>query len=373
MLYLVLFEYYPNTAASNRMIAYAKALSEIGEKARVVFFRPDPKRSKFEMDLPGIEFVYLWDKRYINIPKLNRISLRYYLKKFLERLKDSDVVYVYDFPDLVVSLSKCTGVRFYEERTEHIDVHFRGKIMAVNKQEYLKSCAQANGVVVISQSLKEFFIENGCKEERVHVINMIVDTSRFTGVKKQDDKFCIAYCGTAFNNKDGVDELIKSFSIVVKKHPNYKLIIIGSIPGKMQKIGNFRLVEELGIEGKVEFTGEVSRNRIPQLLSDATILALDRPNNIQAQNGFPTKLGEYLLTGNPVVVTNVGDISLFLQDGVSALIAEPQNPQSFANKLCWAIEHPEEAKVIGEEGKRVALNCFNYITETKKLVDIING
>ena len=203
------------------------------------------------------------------------------------------------------------------------------------------------------------------------MINMIVDTSRFLGIEKQSSEKYIAYCGTASNNKDGVDELIRAFAILVSKHPDYKLYIIGNTPSKDQRFGNLELVKSLGIEKNVVFTGIVSRDEIPQLLKNAEILALDRPDNLQAKYGFPTKLGEYLLTGNPVVVTNVGDIPLFLKNGISAFIADPQNAQSFADKLCWVIEHPKEAKVVGENGKRIAEMSFSYLTETKKLVNII--
>ena len=109
------------------------------------------------------------------------------------------------------------------------------------------------------------------------------------------------------------------------------------------------------------------------MLKNATILALDRPNNLQAKYGFPTKLGEYLQTGNPVVITRVGDIPIFFKDGESALIAEPENPESFAEKLCWAIEHPVEAREIGIKGKHVADIHFNSLLETKKIINVINN
>ena len=86
---------------------------------------------------------------------------------------------------------------------------------------------------------------------------------------------------------------------------------------------------------------------------------------------FPSKLGEYLLTENPVVVTKVGDIPLFLKDGESALLAEERNASEFSSKLIWALEHPEEAARIGKAGALVALRQFNYLTETKKIIDVI--
>lgn len=104
---------------------------------------------------------------------------------------------------------------------------------------------------------------------------------------------------------------------------------------------------------------------MPQILKNAAVLALDRPDSLQAQCGFPTKLGEYLLTENPVVVTKVGDIPLFLKDGETALIAEERDPQDFSSKLIWALQNPEEASKIGKAGALVAMREFNYLNETK--------
>ena len=373
MFYFVIFSYSPNTAPTNRAIGIWKALSEMSIPTRVVFFAPNKHLSRFNENLPNIDFVYLWDNHYINIPKLKLLPLRLYLHQFVRRLKTNDKVYVYGFPELVVALSKRNDIEVYEERTEHNEASFISIIRKTKIPEFLEACRRISGMFVISQGLKQYYIENGCQPDRVHILNMFVDTTRFQGLKKQPSEPYIAYCGTASNNKDGVDQLIKAFAIVVKKHPNYKLYIIGNTPSKQQRFNNFELVKNLGIENNVVFTGVVSSSEIPQMLKNATILALDRPNNLQAKYGFPTKLGEYLQTGNPVVITRVGDIPLFLKDGESELIAEPENPDSFAEKLCWAIEHPVEAREIGIKGKQVADIHFNSIFETKKIISVINN
>ena len=372
MFYLVSFEYSPNTAPCNRIMAYAKALSELGVKTKVVFFFPNKTYSRCNESLENIEFEYLWDKYYINIPRLKKLSLRLYLRQFSKRLRSGDKVLVYAFPELTVALSRQRGIQTYQERTEHPDASFVTLLKSVKKNDYLKACKQLSGVVVISQSLYQYFVENGCQSEKVHVVNMIVDSTRFEGLSKQEVEPYLAYCGSASNNKDGVDELIKAFALVVQKHPEYKLYIIGATPSKNQRFNNLELVKNLGVERNVVFYGVASYKDMPQLLKNAQILVLDRPYNLQAKYGFPTKLGEYLLTENPVVVTKVGDIPLFLKDGESALIAEPQNSQDFADKVCWAIENPNEARMIGEKGKLVAEKHFNYIIETKKLMDIVH-
>ena len=166
-----------------------------------------------------------------------------------------------------------------------------------------------------------------------------------------------------------MDLLLKAFALIAKKCPEYKLYIIGKAPSNDSE--NYKLAEDLGIIDQVVFTGVVQASDIPQLLTNAEILALARPNSVQNTYGFPTKLGEYLLTGNPVVITRVGDIPLFLKDRESALMSECGDYISFADNLLWAIRNPKEAKLIGMRGKAVAQENFNYLIESKKIIDFI--
>lgn len=372
MIYFVYPSYVPNTAVYNRAIAYLKAIDKMQIKIIVVFFLPDDRFSRINYNFRFVTIEYTWDKYYLNQKYLKFFSYAYYLLRFRKNLRSGDKVYIYGANDILRFLENKKGVDVYLEITEHPEVHLSySRLYKPTVKQHVELCRKTKGMFVISTGLRDYYIQQGVSANSIHIVNMIVDSTRFDGITKQQCDPYIAYCGTASNNKDGVDQLIKAFAIVSSKHPNYKLLIIGSTPSKGQRTGNYKLVEDLGIKKNVVFTGMISTREMPQVLKNAEILALDRPDNNQAKYGFPTKLGEYLLTGNVVVVTCVGDIPLYLRDGVSALISEPQNPQAFAEKLCWAIDHPEMARIIGEEGRRVAEISFNNLIETKKIINVI--
>ena len=154
---------------------------------------------------------------------------------------------------------------------------------------------------------------------------------------------------------------------IEKAVPNIKLYIIGVIP-KNDEAGNLALIKTLGLENKIALTGEVQAADMPQLLKNAEALVLDRPNNTQAKCGFATKMGEYLLTKNPVIVTEVGDFNLFLAHKESVVFAEPDNINDFAEKVIWVLENKELATKIGEEGYNVAMKYFTYESVVKKII-----
>ena len=360
--------YKPNEASTNRLKAFLKAFDEFGIFGKMVFVYPDKNSNRLEETYRNIEVTYLWDKYKCRNKIYKYIRSFFDAKRFSKMLHQGDRVFLIDASAYLSYFVEKKGLLVYQERTEHPDVN--PLEFGFLQKKYLKACRHLSGMFTISTALKKVFQDLGVKQ--VVVVNMTVDIGRFIELEKQVQE-CryIAYCGTASNNKDGVDRLIKAFSIVHKKYVDMKLYIIGKAPTKGDESGNLKLVDDLELNDAVVFTGIVPAKKMPQLLKNAELLALARPDSLQAQCGFPTKLGEYLLTENPVVVTKVGDIPLFLEDGVSALLVEPDDIEGFANKMIWALDYPDEAAIIGKEGSKVALKEFNYKTEAKKIVDVI--
>ena len=363
--YIVCNAYVPDVAFTNRVLSFVRGFSELGVETEVIFLVPDGSRSVVKDVYPHITFKYMWARMPLSNRFINKLAEEYYGWKFARSLRTGDVVYLTNFGNVFFKVLRRKGIKVFHEKTEHPDVYcFKG----FNLSKYKREVHRVDCMFVISTALKEYYMSLGILEENIVVLNMTVDSNRFEGLRKQLSEPYIAYCGTASNNKDGVDELIKAFAIVHKTHPEVKLYIIGNIPQKKDISGNLKLIESLNLKNSIVFTGVVTAADIPQILKNAVVLALDRPDSLQAQCGFPTKLGEYLLTENPVVVTKVGDIPVFLKDGESALLAEERNPQEFASKIIWALDHSDAAAEIGKKGAEVALEKFNYLTETKKIL-----
>lgn len=368
--YFVIDSYSPNTAVTNRCMGMIKRFSERGIRTEVVYFTSGDCVSKAPF-FPNIKYLYYWEKLGIKNSKIQYLlSTTLYAWHFCSKVKKGDRVYLYGCNHLVNMLVKRKDIEVYQERTEHPAV---SRLPFSNMEKYLKNCAKLTGMFVISNQLKTYFESIGVYRERIHIINMTVDYSRFEKIERNASERYIAYCGKATNNKDGVDDLIKAFALTSQTHEDVKLYIIGSPPNSSEESGNLELVERLGISDKVVFVGVVNSQEMPQILKNAEILALARPDNIQSKYGFPTKLGEYLLTGNPVVITSVGDIPLFLKDNYSAFIACPNNPEVFSRKLNWVLDNKAEANAVGNNGRLVALKEFDSKKEADKIIKVIFG
>lgn len=374
MLYFVGDSFSPETPGGNRFDGLCKGIVSQGYKVTRVFLRPDVNCTISKDTSSGIQYKYLWVDQQLSKGKWRHVQQIYWLTRFLRSLNTGDRIIVTN-SDYLFVYSWFPKLHVYHEKSEYPELHLESEPWLVKQifKKYISTCKKMDGIFPISNALKEYFISKGIANEKLQVINMTVDPTRFVGLEKENvkDRY-IAYCGAVSNYKDGVDILIKSFAFVAKHIPDIKLYIIGGFSFKKDKEEDYALVDSLGLNERVVFTGAIPREQMPQMLKDADALVLARPNNIQAKYGFPTKLGEYLLTGNPVVVTRVGDIPQFLEDGKSAYIAEPGNVDEIAQKIIDAVTS-SNAKEIGQRGTDVAMKEFNSETESKKIIKFIYG
>ena len=366
--------YHPNSASTNRFLAFVKAYGELGIDTKVYFVELNQKYERVQDKYENVEFVYVLSKfrtknKYIRF-LVTLLSVFYLLFKIE---KDSKVI-VYGLSDFLRLISYRKDFEIYHERTEHPDVVGRRKgiIGKFLHKQYLKSLKKIDGLFVISPSLKEYFVEEiKLEEKKVHIINMIVDSSRFNWLESIDKENTISYCGTISIKKDGILDLINSFSIVARKDSDITLTLIGDFQNSDTKNIVHKLIDDLSIRDRIIFKGNIDSSLMPYMLSKSKILALARPYSKQAKYGFATKLGEYLLSDVPSVITNVGDFKYYLKDMHDIIFAEPDNQNDFANKLLWVLDNYEESKLIAKNGIDTANKSFNYMIEAKKVINVI--
>lgn len=329
---------------------------------------PDKFRSRMEQEIPHVVFHYLWKPRYSLLLNWMRSTLR-----LLPKLHRGEAVVLFvSFLPFLVLMSWCRRVRCFPEVTEYPLLFNNGWIMRCFRRMLLRRYKHFAGVLVISNNLKKWFMTQGVKEEAITVLNMIGDSERFASLKADPAApRAIAYCGHVSIFKDGVPVLIQAFQKIAPKYPELELHLYGPFQDAATET-KLRALAAESHEDRIHFFGRTDRARIPQLLKNASILALTRPDNIQAHFGFPTKLGEYLLTSNPVVATRVGEIPDFLNDKIDAVLIKPDDVGECAEAFDWLLSHPEEMRRIGEAGCSVALKSFHYRTETEKMLTAIN-
>ena len=115
-------------------------------------------------------------------------------------------------------------------------------------------------------------------------------------------------------------------------HKDYKLYIVGKgvESNVIEKLKD--LAKKRGVAEAVVFTGPISPTEMPQMLYNAKILALARPDNLQAQNGFPTKFRGISCNWQPCSCYSCRRNSVVCQ-GRRKWFLSDANPNDFADRL----------------------------------------
>jgi glycosyltransferase involved in cell wall biosynthesis len=128
---------------------------------------------------------------------------------------------------------------------------------------------------------------------------------------------------------------------------------------------------ENGVLHQIEFTGFVEENLLHELMRGALTLLAPLPQDLQTEARFSTKIGYYLASGRPVVTNAVGDVSLYLQDGVNAFLAKKFDSYEIATKIEQIINNPTHAEEVGRNGQKLAMEKFHYVAACRGLNDFL--
>ena len=272
-------------------------------------------------------------------------------------------------------LSRLFNARFIIECNEHPFRNYQGTALRkkLGKLNFYFESHFCDGVFCISNFLMDFYKNNGFDENRLLLVPSTVDPSRFNRIAERTiDQHYIGYFGSLTFNRDNVDILIKAFATISHKYSEIKLVL-GGFCSQNERTNLIALVNEMHIQDKVTLLNYLTREEIIKYVSNADILVMVRCNDLRSKASYPSKLTEFLASSVPVISVNVGEISLYLTDGVNAFLVEPENAEALAAKLDYVISNYELAQKVGQKGKELTETIFNYNYQAKRMISFINS
>ncbi len=213
-----------------------------------------------------------------------------------------------------------------------------------------------DGAIAISTRIKRIADRLKCPSIRVPILSdEIQDEPPIT--VPQDGPLELGFTGAISVRKEGLLNLFKALD-KLKQYP-FRLNLYGYGDRKSQAILT-DFMKKRQLQDRIVFHGLVPMSEIPEILRSQHLLLLPRPSNVQTEYGFATKLGSYLASGVPVLLTDISDNTLYLKDGESALIVPPGDIEQLYLKLKWCFEHRDKLSCIGLKGREVAQKSFSY-------------
>lgn len=232
-----------------------------------------------------------------------------------------------------------------------------------------------DGILVISRALHDHVTERVATPALLLGAMVDVESLRPFPPIELTTTLVVGYAGSLSERKDGVLTLLKAMAVVVSElEPTMqvRLEILGGDLGS--EVGRAALRERdlLGLQHRVSFRGQVPHHQVRRHLSSCHVLVLPRPASRQASGGFPTKLGEYLSTGRPVLTTAVGEIPRYLCDGETCVMAAPNDVEELAAAFLRIVHDYPEAQAVGTRGREIARRFFDSTAQAAKVVSFVD-
>jgi len=281
---------------------------------------------------------------------------------------ESDLYHMHDSELIPVGLKlKKSGKKVVFDSHEDVPKELMGKpylnktllkILSMLFARYEKiNLKKFDAMVTATPALREKFLLINTTVVDVNNFPIIEELSSSVSWKEREDVVC--YVGVISESR-GIKEMVRAFAY----YSEAKLNLGG-------KFNQTALKDEvMGYESwkNVNFLGYLSREEVASTLSrsKAGLVTLhDMPNY---KDALPVKMFEYMVASLPVISSNNELWKRIIEKHQCGICVDPMNPEEIAQAIRYIIEHPTEAKKMGENGKQAVLEIYNWGQEKQKLL-----
>jgi len=170
----------------------------------------------------------------------------------------------------------------------------------------------------------------------------------------------VCYVG-AIGKTRGIYEMVEAIEMT-----KYTMLLAGKFGSSA---GRESAVNIDGWSRVVEL-GHINRDEVKKVLSRsmAGLVVLNPiPNYIDA---LPVKMFEYMAAGIPVIASDFPLWKEIVEGNNCGICVGPLNVKEIASAITWIIEHPEQAKAMGENGRKAVEEKYNWEREGQKLIKL---
>ena len=200
----------------------------------------------------------------------------------------------------------------------------------------------------------------GLPYEKINVVPNGVNLNLYNGVERDydfrrqyaaDNEKIILYVGRLVYEK-GIQNLIAAMPKVLNGYHDSKLIIAGK-GGMIDELRDE--VRRLGIENKVYFTGYLNLNQVTKMYKCADVAVF--PSTYEP---FGVVALEGMLSGTPVVVSDVGGLNEIVQHRENGMKSYAGNPNSIADSILELLYNPGLCAEVSRNAKAKVKAQYNW-------------
>jgi glycosyltransferase involved in cell wall biosynthesis len=308
----------------------------------------------------------------------NRFKVLFFAKyQFLKKALQIDAeIYQLHSPELIplgLALKKMNKIVVYDAH-EDLPRHILEKEwipsvfqrpISLLVEAYMNRALRKYDVIVTPHShVKEFLSKINPQTYLITNFPLINDTDNFSLNHYKSRESVMCYTGTVYRYSN--QEVILNALDYIE---GLKYEIAGHIDEQhLQQLKSYNSFS------KVRFWGRIQWSEMTKFYSRCTlgIVVYDYKLNLGYKLGsFGTnKIFEYMQAGLPVICTDYDLWKEIISDFNCGICVEPQNSEQIMDAISFLTCNPEQAYIMGQNGRKAVLEKFNWNTQEKVYVDI---
>ena len=300
------------------------------------------------------------------------------VKKRIEEEK-TDLIFMTSCPmyfGRIARIARKKGIPLYVEQCEWLDLsnYKFGKFdPRYRRADKLRAGGyrKANGIVSISRLLDEHYKKLGVPSIRIPTI-LDVRGNKLPARSPDREKITVVYTGSPGVSKEYLRPAIENLAENARFRGRITFHIFG--PAKKTVLANIggdeALLKTAG--ESVVLHGKAPQKEIAGILANADYQLFVRPDRRSSNAGFPTKLGESMAVGTPVVANDTGDIALYLKDGENGFLLDGNTAESVRKAFEKMLaQSGEEYEAMRRSARTTAEEAFDFRTYLETVRDFI--
>jgi glycosyltransferase involved in cell wall biosynthesis len=165
-----------------------------------------------------------------------------------------------------------------------------------------------------------------------------------------------------------LDVLVEAFALASRSRPDVHFMFIGDgdVPSERRDLEARAALS--GLTDQVTFTGQIPQVEALMLVRHASVCVSPVMNTPALRVASPTKLIEYLALGKATVANDHPEHSMIARKSKGLSICD-WSAASFAAHIIYLLNHPEEARRMGDRGRQWVQQNRTY----DRLADMVYG
>lgn len=312
-----------------------------------------------------------FEKITVPVGRPGNISLHYYKRLPLEEVRRfaPDIVLSFQEPwslsgQQALEIARRLNVPFLFETNQNILKNYPPPFRWLEQRSY----RHASFALAYSEEARQVLLQKGLKCPST-VVPYAVDVSRFEPRDSQElrlqwglnDTTVIGYMGR-FVPEKGLATLLSALALL--KDASVKLLMVGAGPEEEALRAQAR---QLGIEAQIVFTGAVSHQEAPYLMSCMDLFVLPSLTTAFWKEQFGRVIIEALACGIPVVGSDSGEIPNLIRRTGGGLIFPEGDATALSQHLQTLVASPEERRRLAALGQTAVHEHYTCEAVAKRL------